>query len=196
MPLCPHCNPESAAEADAAPIGEPWTAACRADYRALSKRERADLRYMRVHALTVDAYAAQHPGDPSDASACELGTHLVSLYAQLMLGASQRELKQIRHQAAETIEFRWLTPPEAPARLGPRHALGAETPEAHGQRVHAWALSVWRAWYPHSDQVMSWARRILGQGRVSARPTQSNVGWYAGACNAVHPTLGQADKLE
>lgn len=196
MHLCPHCNSEFAADAEARSLGDPWTASCRADYQALIKRERADLRYMRAHALTEDAYAAQHPGAQSDASACHVGMHLVSLYAQLMLGAPHRELKQIRRRAARTIEFRWLPPPETPARLGALHALGAETPEAHCKRVNAWALSVWRAWYPHSDQVMSWARRILGRGRVSARPGQSDVGWYAGACNAVHPTLGQSDKLE
>ena len=113
-----------------------------------------------------------------------------------MLDASHREPKQIRRQAAETIEFRWLPPPDMPAQMGVQHALNADSPAAHGARVHAWALSVWRAWYPHSAQVMSWARRILGQGRVSARPAQSDVGWYAGACNAVHPTLGESDSLK
>ena len=194
--LCPHCNSESAAGVEAGLNGKAWTGSCRADYQALLKRERADLRYMRAHALSVDAYAVQHPGEQSDASASRVGMHLVSLYAQLMLDASHRDLKQIRRQAAETIEFRWLPPPGMPAQFGVQYALKADSPEMHGARVHAWALSVWRAWYPHSDQIMSWTRRILGQGRVSARPSQRDVGWYAGACNAVHPTLGQLDKLD
>ena len=194
--LCPHCNSELAAGEEAGLNGAAWTGSCRADYQALLERERADLRYMRVHPLSVDAYAVQHPGEQSDASASRVGMHLVSLYAQLMLDASHRDLKQIRRQAAETIEFRWLPPPEMSVQLGVRHALKADSPEAHRERVQAWALSVWRAWHPHSEQVMSWARRILGQGRVSARPAQTHGGWYAGARNAVHPTLGQVDKLE
>lgn len=195
MHLCSHCDSEFVGDAGVAPVGESSSASCRADYQALLKRERADLRYMRVHALSADAYAVQHPDAQSDASACKVGMHLVSLYAQLMLGASQRELKRIRRQAAETIEFRWLPTPGVPARLSVQHALGAETPEAHCERVHAWALSVWRAWHPHSDQVMSWARRILGQGRVSVKLVQSDAGWYAGARNAMHPTLGKFDSL-
>ena len=194
--LCPQCNSGAAAGVEPGPNGEPWTASCRADYQALLNRERADLRYMRVHALSVDAYAVQHPGDQSDASVCRVGMHLVSLYAQLMLDASHREIKQIRRQATETIEFRWLPPPDMSAQLGVQHALKADSPAAHEERVQVWALSVWRAWHPHSEQVMSWARRILGQGRVSARSAQNHVGWYAGARNAVHPTLGRADKLE
>lgn len=194
--LCPHCD-SGRVSGDQTGRDHAFPApSCRADYRALIERERSDLRYMRIHALSVDAWAVQHPGPASDEAARTVGIHLVSLYAQLMLDASYRELKMIRRRAADTIEFRWLPLPDTPARLGVQHALQADSPQAHRERVAAWALSAWRAWHPHSEQVMSWARRILGHGRVSRPPPQHHTGWYAGARNAVHPRLGESGSLE
>ncbi|MBS3748015.1 MAG: hypothetical protein KGY53_12480 [Wenzhouxiangellaceae bacterium] len=194
--LCPHCDSGRVSGDQTGRDYAYLAPSCRADYRTLIERERSDLRYMRVHALSVDAWAVQHPGPASDETARAVGMHLVSLYAQLMLDASHRELKMIRRRAADTIEFRWLPLPDTPARLGVQHALQADSPEAHRERVQAWALSVWRAWHPHSEQVMSWTRRILGHGRVSRSPPQQHAGWYAGARNAVHPRLGESGSLE
>jgi hypothetical protein len=163
-------------------------AGCRARFAELVALERADLRRMRAHALTRDAYAVQHPGEESDETIRTVGVHLISLYAQLALGVSYREVKRIRAEAAQALVFRWLPPPEQRGDLTVLHPLAAEHPEDHVRRVQEWAHSAWRAWYPHHDQVMSWARRILGQGRVSEPPPQSDLGWYAGARNAVHPS--------
>jgi hypothetical protein len=160
---------------------------CRAFYKELLARERSDLRRMRVHSLTIDTWTVQHPGQPSAESVRAVGVHLVSLYSQWVLGLSYRAAKLIRREAAETIDFRWLPPPEPPGELTVEHALGAQTPEQHIERVRQWAGSTWRAWHPHHDQVMSWARRIFGQGRVAEPPPQGELGWYAGARNAVHP---------
>jgi hypothetical protein len=153
-------------------------------------RERADLRRMRAHALTIDTWIVQHPGEPCDQAAREIGTHLVSLYAQLVLGVTYRDAKRLRRQAVTTLEFRWLPPPEPAGELDVAHPLTARTPEEHIERVREWARSVWRRWHPHHDQVISWARRIVGQGRVAEPLPQQDLGWYSGARNIVHPGTG------
>jgi hypothetical protein len=186
--LCPLCAADVGTERSSAGR-EIATHACRADYDALRRRERSDLRYMQVHSLTVDAWSVQHPGPTADDSARRIGVHLVSLYAQLALGLSYREARQLRQRAGETIEFRALPLPDLPAELSVQHVLASEHPDVHRRLVEEWARSVWRAWHPHRDQVMSWTRRIVGHGRVAEPPREECAGWYAGARNAVHPVV-------
>lgn len=143
---------------------------------------------MRVHSLAVDAWKVQHPGSGDGEASTETGVHLISLYAQLALGASHREAKSIRERAGVAIAFRELPLPDSVARIDVSHALAADSPEAHARRVREWARSVWQAWYPHHAQVLSWARRIVDHGRVAEPPPQQLAGWYAGARNTVHPT--------
>jgi hypothetical protein len=54
---------------------------CWALYGAVLAREYEDLRFARWHQLTVDAYAAQHPGSPDDRRAVQsVAVHLVGLH--------------------------------------------------------------------------------------------------------------------
>ena len=86
---------------------------CRALLNELLARERSDLRRMRVHALTIDAWTVQHADHASAESVTAVGVHLVSLYSQWVLGLPYRAAKQIRREAAATIDFRRLPPPES-----------------------------------------------------------------------------------
>ncbi len=181
--LCPLCH-----SATVMPSSEGAGESCAEHYAALIRRERSDLRYMRSHALTVDTWAAQHPESDEADSHQALGVHLVSLYAQLVLGMSHREVKGIRQRATETIDFRRLPLPGEPATVSAAHPLAADHPDAHRRLVQQWARSVWQAWDPHHAQIMSWARRVIGHGRVAVPPEQVHSGWYAGARNIVHPT--------
>lgn len=181
---CPECRLciDGGEERARSPSG-----ACRARFEALLARERADLQRMRVHALSIDTWTVQHPGAAGEDAAATIGVHLVSLYAQLVLGVSYRDAKRIRGEAADTIAFRRLPPPDSTGELTVAHPLAVDTPEQHVVRVHQWAGSVWRAWHPHHDQVISWTRRIVGHGRVAEPPPQPELGWYSGARNVVHP---------
>lgn len=147
---------------------------------------------MTVHALTVDAYAAQHPATGSDEAARLLGMHLVSLYGQLVLGMSYRDAKAFRDKAGETLTFRPLPRPDTLGDLTALHPLAAETPEEHAERVTEWAWSCWRAWTPHHDQVMSWTRRLLGEIPRPRIRQREDLGWWSGARNAILPLPGSS----
>jgi len=54
---------------------------CWARYGEVLAREYSDPKYFSVHALTVDAYALQHPGQASPKTTNSLNLHLASLYA-------------------------------------------------------------------------------------------------------------------
>lgn len=184
--ICPYCAEHAAPTASDGAIAVP---ACRDRYRELLSRGREDFLRMRSHPLAVDTWIAQHPHpDPGADAVRDFGVHLVSLYAQLALGAGYREVKSIRRQAGETIAFRSLPIPERRAGLDVAYVLEAGSAREHVERVRAWSRSVWQAWHPHQDQIMSWTRRIVGHGRVAEPPREALSGWYAGARNTVHPS--------
>ncbi len=136
------------------------SAGCWAFYGELLQKEYADYeRFAPVHRLTVDAYAAQHPGTPSPQSMGSVGVHLVRLHLQLerglphdranaaMLGISSRLKK----------DFVWLDPPDSLGDATVLDVLRAPDPDEHMRRVRAWAGSVWKAWTPHHETVRRWA---------------------------------------
>lgn len=187
MTKCPGCGSElPPLEAPIEPhfVTSP---ACFSAYRRLLARERSDLRCMSVHALTVDAYAVQHPAHGSDDVIRSVGMHLVSLYGQLVLDLPYRDAKAFRLEAGETLAFRPLPPPGTLGDLTVLHPLAAETPEEHVDRVTEWAWSCWRAWTPHHDQVMSWTRRLLGEIPRPRIRQREDLGWWSGARNAILP---------
>ena len=60
---------------------------CWAVYGEVLEKEYGDyLRYAPVHRLTVDAYAAQHPGVPSPQSIQSVAVHLIRLHLVLERG--------------------------------------------------------------------------------------------------------------
>ncbi|WP_217429780.1 DUF5946 family protein, partial [Sphingomonas bacterium] len=57
--------------------------ACWARYGELLAREYGDPAYMAAHRLTVDAYCAQHPGEPERRTIQSAHVHLVGLHLTL-----------------------------------------------------------------------------------------------------------------
>ncbi len=135
---------------------------CWAVFGEVSEKEYEDFRYARVHGLTVDAYCAQHPGEPSPQAVRSVAVHLVGLYLHLERGLSPRELYAARQRVASLAkegkkDVFWM---ELPAFLGERTVLcvhHANGPDEHAERVREWARSVWEAWSPHHETVRRWA---------------------------------------
>ena len=85
---------------------------CWACYGEVLAREYTDFQYQKVHRLTVDAYAVQHPGQPSPQSIQSVALHLISLCAIFEADVQMNEATKIIAQAAERKErFEWLAPP-------------------------------------------------------------------------------------
>lgn len=122
-----------------------WAAHGRALARAYSTTSLAD-----VHRLSVDAYAAQHPGQPSPQSMKSVGVHLVRLYLTVERGFDVREANRIMVAISKVKDrFGWLEPP---ASLGPitvAHVAAVEGVEGHRAAVRSWAQSAWEAWAGH-----------------------------------------------
>ena len=136
------------------------TAACWAKYGELLAREYENPEYMAVHRLTVDTYAAQHPGAPSPQSIQSVAVHLISMYAVLELSMDQRSATALIQVCADNGRFEWLMPPDRPYHLNVLHPLKAKSAAEHAAAVREWAQCTWEAWAAHHRQVRTWAAQF------------------------------------
>jgi hypothetical protein len=130
---------------------------CWAIYGEVLAREYSDRAYAILHRQTVDAFAVQHPGQPSRQSIQSVGVHLIRLCLILEQGFIDEAAGEAMPLIArDKSEFHWLTPP---ATMGPVTAVDvwqAKAAEEHVEAVSMWAKSAWEAWALHHDQVRSW----------------------------------------
>ena len=135
-------------------------------FEEILAREFSDYRYGRVHRLTVDAYALQHP-DAYMRSGKSFAAHLTGMCAAL-----EYEDALALNQ---TIQ-KWLStnpkiekPVRLPAVRGAitiTHIHHASNPEAHVARVREWAQEVWHAWSEHH----ALARQLINEATGTCKP--------------------------
>lgn len=135
---------------------------CWQAYGELLAREYQDPRYMRVHRLTVDTYAVQHPGVDTPQARNSVGIHLSRLLLLFERAwPIERANAAMLTITAKKHAYPWLTPPPSLGLLTVRHPLAATTPEEHAQRVEEWARSVWTAWAEHHATVRAWCSKMV-----------------------------------
>lgn len=120
-------------------------------------REYSDLQYQRVHRLTVDAYALQHPGRASLQTIRSVALHSISLCAIFEDGIELNKATRVIQQAAKIRDrFEWLVPPASTGSLTIADVHQARDAEEHTQVVRQWAKSVWSAWSDHHPTIRKW----------------------------------------
>jgi hypothetical protein len=126
-----------------------------------SSREYEDPAYFRVHQLTVDAYAVQHPGKPERRTIQSVALHLMTLAMVLEDGLDPGRGPRRHKQMVRSGGFEWLEPPSIEGRTTVLDVLEATTATEHERLVRAWAADVWEAWTPHHGAVRDWIDRSL-----------------------------------
>ncbi|HAH09308.1 MAG TPA: hypothetical protein DCL48_04320, partial [Alphaproteobacteria bacterium] len=113
---------------------------------------------MPTHQLSVDTYAAQHPGDPADRRAVQsVGLHLARLWRQLECPTPPMETNDImRGFAARKAGLPYLPPPARFTMTVADVAPFAGTAQ-HGERVLAWARATWQDWRGAHAAITAWA---------------------------------------
>lgn len=158
--LCPGCG---AAIPHPGGVKQPTVGAspgCWAAYGDLVAREYGEWHNPPIHRLTVDAYAAQHPGEPSSRAILDVAAHLIALYFSIDRGIeAARVPREIGRGVADPSELRWLEPPTAAGWQTILDVQGARDLRDHTSRVQRWARTVWEAWSAHHDTVRRWAGR-------------------------------------
>lgn len=115
----------------------------------------------RVHQLTVDTYAAQHPGgDHPDKS---IVVHLSGLHLMLVRGIGPASVPEYLQRLADAVNV-WphFPPPAESGSLTVRDVALAGSSAEHGDVVREWAGSVWSTWSRSHGQVRSFVERHLG----------------------------------
>ncbi len=131
---------------------------CWAAYGEVLAREYGDpALFGRVHRLTVDSYAVQHPGSPSPQSIQSVALHLLSLCLMLEHGATPQQATAAMQSGAQAKAcYFWLAPPTSPGAITVADVQMAKTPQAHEGLVREWARATWAAWSVHHMTIQSW----------------------------------------
>ena len=143
--------------------------ACWALFGEVLAREYGDPEYSRLHQVTVDTYAVQHPGVPERRAIQSVALHLITLCLVLEDAADPAEGPKLHKRLAGWPSFHWLEPPSPTGGITVADVLRARTPVEHERMVEEWARDVWAAWEPHHATVRGWIERALSGDRP-ARP--------------------------
>lgn len=139
------------------------SASCWALYGEVLAREYADPRYMKVHRLTVDAYAAQHPGKPERRSIQSVWVHLAGLYLTLERGLRPDFVRRVMESIIERSDtLSWLEPPVAYGSTVADVVVAGDA-DGHAELVRRWADDVWAAWRNHQGTVRTTVDRHLAR---------------------------------
>lgn len=138
-------------------------AGCRQMFEEILAKEFSDYRYGKIHRLTVDAYALQHP-DEYMRSGKSFAAHLTGMCAAL------------EHE--DTLDLnrtvqKWLSSNpkiEKPAQL-PEHrgdltiayVHTAADADEHVNCVRDWARDIWGAWAEHHDLARALITRAINE---------------------------------
>ena len=98
-------------------------------YGEVLAREYGDPAYFRIHQLTVDTYAVQHPGTPERRSIQSVALHLITLGLVLERGADPSAGPRLHRRLASRPAFHWLEPPRPIGRITVADVRRADSPQ-------------------------------------------------------------------
>lgn len=134
---------------------------CWAAYGRVLAREYENPPYARLHRLTVDAYAVQHPGVDGPQACNSVGIHLSRLCLIMECGWSMvRANDAMLAITAKKRHYPWLTPPSDRGAITVKKVLVAQNPSEHLHAVERWSESVWQAWADHHATVRGWVKEL------------------------------------
>jgi hypothetical protein len=113
-------------------------------------------------AMTVDAYAVQHPGEPGPSSTPSVWIHLAAMQLVLEGGWPAARLVEIRRAAADANDgWPWLPPPDSMGGVGAIDVTVAPAADVAAV-VRAWVEGAYRAWTDYHPVIRTLAARLFG----------------------------------
>ena len=146
------------------------SAGCWAAWGELQARLEIAWQRGRWSPLAIDAYAAQHPGDPGRRQAQSVTVHLVSLCLVLEHGWDAADTTHAKRALVQDDPvFPWLEPPRSSGDITIADVLVAR-PGRADEVVERWARSVWDAWSAHREVIERHAAEVTAS--VRSRPAR------------------------
>ncbi|MBI5301428.1 MAG: hypothetical protein HY868_04765 [Chloroflexi bacterium] len=165
---CPGCDVRLPKGAGATHRYIGASSSCWEMFAALSNGGEPPLAPDPLNDLLRDAYAAQHPGIPSDQAIQSVAVHLLTLYGVLVRGIAPENALWIRLRAVREgkppkhARFAWLSPPSFAGSLTIADIVRAPTLDARTVRVREYVQLVWRRWArDHSSTVAQWYDQFI-----------------------------------
>lgn len=163
MQQCPDCKAWLPAVEGATHRYVGASPACWAMFSALVNAGEPPLAPHPLTGLLLDAYMAQHPGQPSPQAIQSVAVHLLALYGVLEAGVAPEQalwirLRAVRGAAADRhARFAWLTPPDFSGSLTLTDIVAGATPQARTERAIAYIQAVWQLWASlHRRTIADW----------------------------------------
>ena len=134
-------------------------AACRTLFDEVIAREFSDYRYARLHRLTVDSYALQHP-EQFMRSAKSFVAHLTGMCAAMENEdpASINRTVQKWLGGPKPIDRPCDVPPGQRGSLTVVDVLSVQDPQQYLERIREWARDAWLAWSTHHALAREWIK--------------------------------------
>lgn len=133
-------------------------------YGSVLAKEYSDPHYMKFHRWTVDAYAAQHPGQPNPQTIQSINVHLFALHALLERKIEASEVPPLMSKLEKfKDQFTWFEPPQSFGDLTVLDLTRASSPEEHGQISRKWAESVWNSWNHAHGRVATLSEKAINR---------------------------------
>lgn len=131
-------------------------------YGEILAKEYSEYRYPEFHRLTVDAYAIQHPGDPTPQTTQSVNVHLAALYLVIEKKLSCAKATDMMGKLVRLNKgaFEWLPPPRCRGGITVVDVAGAVSFEEHRKRVYEWAHAAYSAWSSHYGKIANLVHTI------------------------------------
>ena len=128
---------------------------CWALYSELTGRDQVRGWLRPERQLLVDAYAVQHPGEPSRRSRQSVCVHLQGLCRTLERGGDPGDGPEFL-QSRSHRDYPWLEPPTAQYPVTVVDVGGATDLGGYLRAMWAMARATWEAWTGHHSLVRGW----------------------------------------
>ncbi len=141
-------------------------AGCYEMFTEVLEKEYSDLVYAKAHHYTVDAYAAQHPGEITNKKAVNsIGIHLISLYFLFEKEFKVEKAAKIKMEFAQFNKSKIIVKPlERPERFSGLTIYDVwdnENPIKHFELCKKWAYDSWKSWEKHHGIIENWANMFI-----------------------------------
>jgi hypothetical protein len=163
LETCPDCKCELIAGASSKHPYLGASASCWSLFNVILAREYSSPALMKsVHRLTVDAYAAQHPGIQERRTIQSIWVHLVGLHLVLERGLGNDFVTQMIGALTKRADaLVWLQPPDTLGPITAQNVVDAHEATEHEEAIRRWSQSVWEAWKPHHKAIQTISSQLL-----------------------------------
>jgi hypothetical protein len=149
LEICPGCGAALPASDGPAHRYIGASPSCWAIFTSLVNAGEPPLAFAPLNQLITDAYAAQHPGIPSDQAIQSVAVHTLTLYAVLVRGVEPGRALWVRQRTlrgARRGRFFWLTPPSFHGAPTIADIVRQTTPAARTTEAQHYINDVWQRW--------------------------------------------------